>query len=147
MSGIDGMSGVIELKAAPLRRADGMAMFFDSSRRVGRFSFLLKISVLIVILAAYDAVARGELHVLTGWLVDWPLFFSAACVLSQRLHDCGRAGWWGAPILLAFCVAWPYPHGVIGLAAAVVTAASGLWLGLAPGEPGFNRFGPPALNP
>ncbi len=141
------VSGVIELKAAPRPRADIMALFFDSSGRVGRIGFLLKISVLILILAAYDAVARGEVHILTGWLVDWPLFFSAACVLCQRLHDRGRAGWWSAPILLAFCVAWPHPHGAVGGVALAATLASGLWLGLAAGEPGFNRYGPPAPNP
>jgi len=124
-----------------------MALFFDSSGRVGRIGFLLKIGVLIVILAVFDAVARGVVHLLTGWLVDWPLFFSAACILSQRLHDRGRAGWWGAPILLAFCLAWPYPHGAVGLVALTATALSGLWLGLAPGEPQFNRYGPPALKP
>jgi uncharacterized membrane protein YhaH (DUF805 family) len=132
---------VIELKAAPRSRADVMAWFFDSSGRIGRIGFLLRISVLIVILAVFDAVARGEVRFLTGWLVEWPLFFSSACVLSQRLHDRGLAGWWGAPILLAFCLAWPHPHGAVGPAAAAVMALSGLWLGLMPGAPGFNRYG------
>jgi uncharacterized membrane protein YhaH (DUF805 family) len=119
-----------------------MAAFFDSSGRVGRIGFALKIAMLIAVLAIYDAVARGEAHVLTGWLVDWPLFFAAACVLCQRLHDWGRSGWWSAPILLAFCLAWPDPKGAFGLASAVVAAASGLWLGVAPGEPRLNRYGP-----
>jgi uncharacterized membrane protein YhaH (DUF805 family) len=133
---------VIEVEAAPRPRADGMALFFDSSGRVGRVGFLMKISVLILILVAYDAVARGMVHVLTGWLVDWPLFFSAACILCQRLHDRGRSGWWSAPILLAFCLAWPHPHGAIGIVALAVTAVSGFWLGVMPGEQGFNRYGP-----
>ncbi len=130
------------MKAPPRPRADVTALFFDSSGRVGRLGFLLKISLLIGILAIYDAVARGVMHVLTGWLVDWPLFFSAACVLCQRLHDRGRAGWWSAPLLVAFCLAWPRPHGVLGLVALAVTGASGLWLGLMPGQLGFNRYGP-----
>jgi len=137
------VSGVIELKTAPQARVDVMALFFDSSGRVGRIGFLLKISGLIAILAAYDAIAHGEVRALTGWLVEWPLFFSAACVLCQRLHDRGGAGWWSAPILLEFCLAWPHPHGALGLAALAVTGASGLWLGLMPGELGFNRYGPP----
>jgi uncharacterized membrane protein YhaH (DUF805 family) len=144
---VNGVSGVIELKAAARPRADVLAWFFDSSGRVGRIGFLLKIGVLIVMLAVYDAVARGEVHVLTGWLVDWPLFFSAACVLCQRLHDQGRAGWWSAPILLAFCLAWPHPHGPVGIVELAATLASGLWLGLAPGEPGFNRYGACAPTP
>jgi len=132
---------VIELKAATRPRADAMALFFDSSGRIGRIGFLLKISGLIAILAVYDAVARGEVRLLTGWLVEWPLFFSAACVLCQRLHDRGRAGWWSAPILLGFCLAWPHPHGAVGRVALAATLASGLWLGLAPGDREFNRYG------
>jgi len=147
MRGFDGVSGVIEPKAVSRPRAGVMALFFDSSGRVGRVGFLLKISVLIAILEVYDAIARGVVHALTGWLVEWPLFFSAACVLCQRLHDCGRSGWWGAPVLLAFCLAWPTPHGVLGLFALALTAVSGLWLGLMPGEPSFNRYGPPAHTP
>ncbi len=123
-------------------RVDGMALFFDSSRRTGRVGFLLKISGLIAILALYDAVAHGEVRSLTGWLVEWPLFFSGACVVGQRLHDCGRSGWWGTPILLAFCLAWPYPHGPLGFAALAVAGASGLWLGVMPGKAQFNRYGP-----
>jgi uncharacterized membrane protein YhaH (DUF805 family) len=141
------VSGLIELRPPPRPRTDVMALFFDSSGRVGRIGFLLKISVLIIILAVYDGVAGGKIHALTGWVVDWPLFFSAACILSQRLHDRGRAGWWGAPILLAFCLAWPYPNGMIGVAALAATGASGLWLSLTPGEPHFNRYGPPGLYP
>ncbi len=142
MSGFDDVSGVIKLEAARRPRADVMAWFFDSSGRVGRLGFRLKSFVLIVILVIYDRVAHGQVRALTGWLVEWPLFFSAACILCQRLHDCGRAGWWSAPILLAFCLAYPQPHGTLGLAALAVTAVSGLWLGFMPGEPGFNRHGP-----
>jgi uncharacterized membrane protein YhaH (DUF805 family) len=125
-----------------------MAQFFDSSGRTGRIGFVLKISLLIVILTIYDGVQRGSLvRLLTGWLVNWPLFFSAACILSQRLHDCGRSGWWGAPILLAFCLARPQAHGVLGVIELVVIVASQLWLGLMPGEPGFNRYGPHPHKP
>jgi uncharacterized membrane protein YhaH (DUF805 family) len=136
------VSGVIAQTAAARPRADVTAWFFDSSRRVGRIGFLLRTCGLIAILAIYDRVAYGQGRALTGWLVEWPLFFSAACVLSQRLHDLGRAGWWGAPILLAFCLAWPHPQGALGLAATALTAGAGLWLGVWPGESGFNRFGP-----
>ncbi len=137
------MSGVIELEAAPRRRADVVAWFFDSSGRVGRIGFVLKISALVLILTIYDEIARSDaVRFLTGWLVNWPLFFSAACVLSQRLHDCGRSGWWGAPILLAFCLARPQAHGVLGVLELAVVVASQLWLGLMPGEPAFNRYGP-----
>ena len=123
------------------RRPDGMALFFDSAGRVGRVGFVLKAGVLMAILAGYDHVAYGAVRVLTGWLVEWPLFFAAACVLSERLHDCGRSGWWGVFILPAFCLAWPQPHGGVGFAALGLTLASGVALCLTPGEPQFNRYG------
>jgi uncharacterized membrane protein YhaH (DUF805 family) len=138
---------VIEQKVAPQSRADVMALFFDSSGRVGRLGFLLKIGVLIGLLVVYDAVAQGEVRALTGWLIEWPLFFSAACVLSQRLHDQGRTGWWGAPILLAFCLSRPEAHGVLGVIELAVIVASQFWLAVMPGEPHFNRYGPPPRKP
>jgi uncharacterized membrane protein YhaH (DUF805 family) len=139
---------VIELKASPRRRIDFLALFFDSSGRVGRIGFVLKISVLMAILTIYDVVPRGGVvRLLTGWLVNWPLFFSAACVLSQRLHDQGRTGWWGAPILLAFCLSRPEIRGALGVIALVLIVAAPLWLSVAPGEPGFNRYGPPPRKP
>jgi uncharacterized membrane protein YhaH (DUF805 family) len=119
-----------------------MALFFDSAGRVGRAGFMVKVGALIAILAIYDQLAHGEVRVLTGWLVEWPLFFAAACVLCQRLHDCGRSGWWGLIILPAFCVAWPQPHDGPSFAALGITLASGLGLCLMPGEPQLNRYGP-----
>jgi uncharacterized membrane protein YhaH (DUF805 family) len=125
-----------------------MAWFFDSSGRVGRIGFVVKISVLMLILTIYDGIPRGNVvRLLTGWLVNWPLFFSAACVLSQRLHDQGRSGWWGAPILLAFCLSRPQAHGVLGVIELAVVVASQLWLGVIPGQPGFNRYGPAPRQP
>ena len=71
------------------------------------------------------------------------MLFSAACVLSKRLHDRGRAGWWAAFPLWAFAVAWPAPHGVFGAIASLILVAAVVDLGVLPGQPAFNRFGPP----
>jgi len=138
---ISKVSGVIELKARR-PRTDVTAWFFDSSGRVGRVGFVLKIGALIAILALYDKVAHGQVRAISGWLVEWPLFFSAACVLCQRLHDCGQSGWWGVFVLRSFCLTWPQPHGGAGFAALFLTLAVGLGLGLMPGEAQFNRYGP-----
>ena len=54
----------------------------------------------------------------------------------------GVAGWWTAFGLLAFVNAWPEPQGVGWVFLALLIAA-GVWLALAPGQRGFNRFGPP----
>jgi uncharacterized membrane protein YhaH (DUF805 family) len=132
---------VTESRSAQVRRVDWGACFFDSAGRVGRIGFVLKAAALIAGLAIYDEVAHGEVHVLTGWLVEWPLFFAGACILSQRLHDRGLSGWWGAPILLAFCLAWPRHGGVVGLFALLMLTVAAVALAILPGEPRFNRYG------
>lgn len=75
-------------------------------------------------------------------------------VCVSRLHDIGRTGWF----VVGFWIAETYleiqllPYrpppfievptvGTIVLAAAVVGAF--VWLGLIPGQPGRNKFGPP----
>jgi uncharacterized membrane protein YhaH (DUF805 family) len=118
-------------------------LFFDSAGRIGRGPFLAGIAVLAALFWGYEAVVRGAAHAWTAWLVDLVLVFSAACLLSKRLHDRGRAGWWAFVPLLAFAVVWPRPTGVLGWAGAAVLAATLVDLGLRPGEGGANRYGKP----
>ena len=73
------------------------------------------------------------------------LLFTGACVLSKRLHDRGRSGWWAAVILLAAVAVhdtiefWDFPF-VLVLVWAIVE------LGVLAGEQGANRFGPNPLK-
>ena len=75
------------------------------------------------------------------------LVFCGASVLSKRLHDRGRSGWWSAPILLAVLVVWPYPAGLVSALFSLVLFWALIDLGLMPGEQGANRYGPNPLNP
>ena len=121
-------------------RLDWTELVFSSAGRLGRGVFLGATAALLCALALYDQlgwVARLTL----GWIVHPVLFFIGACLVSKRFHDFGRSGWRAAPVLLAFCLAWPEPRGVIGLLAVLGLAWSAIELGVTAGDEGFNRFG------
>ena len=126
---------------------DWAQLFFSSSGRLARTPFLVAAAVLIVALAVYDAAAGVALHWLTGWVVYPVLIFCSACVLSKRLHDRGRSGWWAAVILIAFSAAWPSPRGFLGGVGCLVIIWAVVELGLLSGEQGSNRFGPNPVRP
>ena len=128
--------------AAP--RIDWVQLFFSSTGRVGRGSFLLAVAVLLAVFAAYEAAVSGIAHGLTAWAVHGVLLFAAACVLSKRLHDRGRSGWWAALVLLAFAVVWPAPENVVDFLFVLPLVWAAVELGALQGEAGPNRFGRPA---
>ena len=118
-----------------------MRLFFASAGRTGRGPFAAAIIVLAALFAAYERLVQGRLHAATGWLVHLILFAAAVSVLSRRLHDRGRSGWWSAPIMLAFTLAWPQPRTPLGWLAVAVVLGVAAELGLMPGQRRFNRFG------
>ena len=80
--------------------------------------------------------------------MDWSeLFFSGCCVLSKRLHDRGRSGWWAALILFAIVAVWPRPDNFFDFIFALVLAWAAVELGAMPGELGANRYGANPLRP
>ena len=108
---------------------------------MSRVAFLACAAVLLAVAAGYEyGLARG-LGWRAGWVVYPLLLFPTACILSKRLHDRGRAGWWGFLIVWALVEAWPAPTTAFGYAALLVLAATLVDLGLMPGAPGLNRFG------
>ena len=109
----------------------------SSTGRMSRTPFLLAGAVLLILAAAYEA-----LPLRVGWIVYPALLFPTACILSKRLHDRGRAGWWGFLIVWALVEAWPTPTTPLGWIAVAILVLSLADLGLMPGKPGFNRFGP-----
>ena len=129
---------------SPAPRLDWAQLFFSSTGRTGRGAFLIAVAVLLAVFAAYEAAVTGIAHGLTAWAVHGVLLFAAACVLSKRLHDCGRSGWWAALVLLAFAVVWPQPEDFIDFLFVLPLVWAAVALGAMPGEPGANRFGPPA---
>jgi uncharacterized membrane protein YhaH (DUF805 family) len=126
-------------------RNDWKDVFLASTGRLSRIPFVFAFALVIALLALYEAVADARAQWVTGW-VFYPVFLHfAASVLAKRLHDRGRSGWWAAPILLALWVVWPAPHHWFQLAFALVLAAAAIELGVVPGEPGPNAFGPNPL--
>ena len=84
-------------------------LFWSASGRLARTPFLIGCAVLIAIAAVYEAWVGATMHWLTGWIAYPVLLYSGACVLSKRLHDRGRSGWWAALILFALIAVWPSP--------------------------------------
>jgi uncharacterized membrane protein YhaH (DUF805 family) len=122
---------------------EAVKLFFASAGRLNRAPFLGAIALVLALFATYEAAVRGLAHLLTAWLVHLVLVFTASCLLSKRLHDRGRSGWWTAVLLLAFAVVWPEPEGLIDWLFVVPLAWAAVDLGAMPGEPRPNRFGSP----
>jgi uncharacterized membrane protein YhaH (DUF805 family) len=120
-------------------------LFFSADGRSPRAPSLMAAGLLIAVAALYEAIVGPTLHWLTGWFVYPALFYCGACVLSKRLHDRGRSGWWAALILFAVVAVWPRPDSFFDFVFAVVVWA-GVELGAMPGEAGTNRYGPNPLR-
>ena len=118
-------------------------LFLTSSGRIGRISFILGGGVLMALWATFDLLAPLRTRDLAGWIVAAILLYSGACVLSQRLHDRGRSGWWSGPILLAFAMAWPRPQAPFDWIALALLVMVVVDLALLPGRKAFNRYGAP----
>lgn len=122
-------------------QVDLAELLLSSTGRMARGPFLAVAAVLIALTALFEATP-ATLHLLTGWFVYPGLLFVGACVLSKRLHDRGRSGWWAAVILLAVVIAWPYPVGFFDFLFGLVIVWAVIELGVMGGEQGANRFGP-----
>lgn len=126
---------------------DWVELFWSSTGRLARAPFLIACAVLIAVASLYEAVVRTTLHWLTGWVVYPALLFSGACVLSKRLHDRGRSGWWSALILVALAAVWPKPDGFLDFLFSIVLLWAVVELAVMGGEQGANRFGPNPIKP
>ena len=120
-------------------------MFLSANGRAPRLPSLVAAVVLLGLAALYEALVEGLLpRLLTGWLVYPVLIYCGACVLSKRLHDRGRSGWWAALILLSIAACWPHPIGFFDFPFFLVLIWAVVELAVMPGEMGANRYG---LNP
>ena len=122
-------------------KIDWFEIFFSSSGRVGAVRFTIAALLLLLLLGVYDSTIKSALAWLS-FVVYVPLLFSGACVLSKRLHDRGRSGWWSAVILLAVAMVWPGPEGFLDFVAVLVLVWAVIDLCIMPGERGNNRYGP-----
>jgi len=116
-------------------------LFFSAAGRGRQLHFLIGAAVLLLLLFLYDSAVKGALQFVTGWIVYPVLLWMGACVLSKRLHDRGRSGWWSAVILLAVVMVWPTPTGFFDFVAVLVLVWAVVDLGVMPGERGDNRYG------
>lgn len=120
-------------------------LFLAASGRIGRTPFLIACAFLIAGAAIYEAWVGATLHWLTGWFVYPFLLYCGACVLSKRLHDRGRSGWWAALVLFALVAVWPTPHGFGAFIFSLILVWAAVELGVMQSEAGANRFGPSPL--
>jgi uncharacterized membrane protein YhaH (DUF805 family) len=121
-------------------------LFLTSSGRIGRIAFLVGAGLVLGVWAAFDLLAPLAARDMASWLVAAGLLYSAACLLSQRLHDRGRSGWWSGPILLAFAMAWPQPQAPFDWIALGLLVLVAVDLILLPGQHAFNRYGAPTRH-
>jgi uncharacterized membrane protein YhaH (DUF805 family) len=130
-----------------MTQIDWSELFFSADGRAARGPSWLAAAILLGLAAIYEAVVEGFTpRLLTGWFVYPALFYCGACVLSKRLHDRGRSGWWAALILMAIAAVWPHPSSFLDFAFVVVLLWAVVELGAMPGEPGANRYGPNPLT-
>jgi uncharacterized membrane protein YhaH (DUF805 family) len=122
-------------------RSEWAELFLSSNGRLSRTPFLIAAGVLIGVAVLYEAIAGYTLHWLTGWLVYPALLFSGACVLSKRLHDRGRSGWWSLLVLVAVIAVWPQPEHFLDFMFCLVIVWAIVELGVMGGEQGANRYG------
>jgi uncharacterized membrane protein YhaH (DUF805 family) len=113
----------------------------SSTGRMSRAAFLACAAVLLLLALGFDYAFTHGVDARWGWLAYPLLLFPTACILSKRLHDRGRAGWWGFLVVWALVEAWPAPSSPLGYAALAVLAVTFLDLGFMPGASGPNRFG------
>jgi uncharacterized membrane protein YhaH (DUF805 family) len=123
---------------------DFRELFLSADGRIARMAFWLGASLLFLLTLTYEVVVSPTLHWVTGWFVYPLLVYPGVCVLSKRLHDRGRSGWFAAPIILGLTAVFYSPFGFFDLAWGIVLFWGLVELGLMPGEQGANRFG---LNP
>jgi len=121
-------------------------LFFSAAGRAPRLPSWVAATILVTIAALYEAIP-AVLHWITGWFVYPGLFYCGACVLSKRLHDRGRSGWWAALILFAILAVWPQPAGFFDFLFVIVLVWAGVELGAMQGEAGTNCYGPNPLRP
>ncbi len=116
-------------------------LFLSAQGRAARLPSVLVAAALLAMAALYEDLVGSALHWITGWFVYPALFYVGACVLSKRLHDRGRSGWWAGLILASVTAVWPHPAGFLDFVFFLVLVWAAVELIAMPGEQGRNRFG------
>jgi uncharacterized membrane protein YhaH (DUF805 family) len=148
---------------------DWKSLFFSAEGRIGRQAFWIGWLMLLGV-----QVVAGWIPVV-GHALGLLALFAWVCLCTKRLHDMGRSGWWQVPpfalslALVIGSVMW------IGVGAALAALSDGnpemvalagvgvllmsivvafvsmiaftLWVGVAEGQAGENRYGEPPMTP
>jgi uncharacterized membrane protein YhaH (DUF805 family) len=120
---------------------DWKTLFVTADGRLARASFWIAAAILLGVMVFYEAVVGAALHWITGWAVYPVALYFAACILSKRLHDRGRSGWFAAPVLVALIGVLTGLNSVADAVFLVVLIWAGVELAGLSGEVGANRFG------
>lgn len=126
---------------------DWRELFLSADGRLARTPFVIAAAVMFALAFFYEAVAGETLHWVTGWVVYPALLYVGACLLSKRLHDRGRSGWYAALVLTALIAIWSSPVGFLDFLFAMILVWAVVELGVLGGEQGANRFGPNPVRP
>jgi uncharacterized membrane protein YhaH (DUF805 family) len=122
-------------------------LFLSAQGRAPRLPSIIAAAILVGLAAFYEALVGSALHWITGWFVYPALFYAGACVLSKRLHDRGRSGWWAALIEVAIVACWPHPESFFDFLFFLAIVWALVELAILPGEQGANRYGVNPLSP
>lgn len=125
---------------------DWKTLFVSAEGRLSRNHLWVAAAILFGILVIYEAITGATLRLITGWLVYPILIYAGVCVLSKRLHDRGKSGWYAAAIIAALVGLWPYPDGAFDFLFLLVIVWGAVECGVLAGEQGANRFGPNPLR-
>jgi len=120
---------------------DWRVLFLSPHGRLARAPFWLAAAILIIVLILYESVVGAALHWVTGWIFYPIMVFCGVCVLSKRLHDRGRSGWWAALVLFSMMAVWPHTPGFFDFIFGLVMIWAVVELAVMTGEQGANRFG------
>jgi uncharacterized membrane protein YhaH (DUF805 family) len=122
-------------------------LFFSSTGRLARTPFVIASAGVFAVAYLYLWITPDVVQWLTGWFIYPALLLIGCCLLSKRLHDRGRSGWWAAIVIIAQIAVWPLPENFFDFIFAVIVVWAVVELGMMPGEAGANRYGPAPLRP
>lgn len=126
---------------------DWKTLFVSADGRLSRNTFWIAAAILFGVLIAFEAVTGATLRLVLGIFVYPVLIYAGVCVLSKRLHDRGKSGWYAAVLIAALVGLWPYPDGAFDFLFMLVILWGVVECGVLAGEQGANRFGPNPLRP
>ncbi|CAN5321417.1 hypothetical protein BH10PSE1_BH10PSE1_01060 [soil metagenome] len=141
---------------------DWRALFLEANGRIGQKDYWIGFGIVFAVNIVLSWLP------LIGFLVSLAAIYAGVCVSSKRLHDMGRSGWLAAIPYGALAAAIVFSTisvigmigaanydngmgfmagaGALGLlwtAASLISLGFVIWLGVTPGQPGDNRYGPP----